>query len=104
MPRPGDVIIARVRFADDEGSKVLSALVLFEELGNVVIAGVATNLRMKGVRISKSEGAAQDSIIKLSYIFTITNDVVLKTVFHLSGEKKRKVLKELMEKLEGLGS
>jgi mRNA interferase MazF len=59
---------------------------------------------MKGVPISKSEGAAQDSIIKLNYIFTITNDVVLKTVFHLSNEKKRKVLKELTEKLDGLHS
>ena len=54
--------------------------------------------------ISKSEGAAQDSVIKLNYIFTITNDVVLKTVFHLSNEKKRMVLKELMEKLEPLRS
>ena len=102
MPRPGDVIIARVRFADNQGSKIRPALVLFEELGNVVIAGVTTNLRMKGVRISKSDGAAQDSIIKLNYIFTITNDVILKTVFHLNNEKKRMVLKELMEKLEGL--
>ena len=104
MPRSGDIIIARVRFADDQGSKIRQALVLFEELGNVVIAGVTTNLHMKGVPISKSEGAPQDSIIKLNYIFTITNDVVLKTVFHLSGEKKRMVLKELMDKLEGLRS
>ena len=104
MHRPGEVIIARVRFADDQGSKIRPALVLFEELGNVVIAGVTTNLRMKGVPISKSEGAAQDSIIKLNYIFTITNDVVLKTVFHLSSEKKRMVLNELTEKLDGLRS
>ena len=104
MPRPGDVIIARVRFVDDLGSKIRPALVLFEELGNVVIAGVTTNLRMKGVPISRSEGAAQDSVIKLNYIFTITNDVVLKTVFHLSSEKKRMVLKELTEKLDSLRS
>lgn len=104
MPRPGDIIIARVRFADDQGSKIRPALVLFEEPGNVVIAGVTTNLQMKGVPISKREGAAQESIIKLNYIFTITNDVVLKTVFHLSIDKKKMVLKELMEKLEGLSS
>ena len=47
MPRSGDIIIARVRFADDQGSKIRPALVLFEELGNVVIAGVTTNLHMK---------------------------------------------------------
>ena len=104
MPGPGDIIIARVRFADDQGSKIRPALVLFEEPGNVVIAGVTTNLRMKGMPISKSEGAAQDSVIKLNYIFTITNDVVLKTVFHLCSEKKRMVLKELIENFEALRS
>ena len=104
MPRPGDVIITRVRFADSEGSKIRPALVLFEEFGNIVIAGISTNLRMKGVPITKSEGAAQDSVIKLNYIFTITNDTILKTVFQLSKEKKEIVLKELREKFESLNS
>ncbi len=104
MPRAGDVIITRVRFADNEGSKIRPALVLFEELGNIVIAGISTNLRMKGVPITKAEGAAQDSVIKLNYIFTITSDTIIKTVFHLSKEKKEIVLEELREKLESLNS
>ncbi len=102
MPKPGDVVITRVRFADDEGSKIRPALVLFEELGNVVIAGITTNLRMKGIPITKKEGAAQDSAIKLNYIFTITNDAILKTVFRLSSEKKQMVFKEIIEKLQDL--
>ena len=53
---------------------------LFEELGNIAIAGITTNLQMKGIHISTKEGAAQDSIIKLNYIFTITNEAILKTV------------------------
>lgn len=57
---------------------------------------------MKRIPIFKSEGAVQDSIIKLNYLFTITNDVVLKTVFHLSVENKRMILKDIMKKLEGL--
>ena len=36
MPEPGDVILTRVKFADGSGSKIRPALVLFEELGNVV--------------------------------------------------------------------
>ena len=55
MPRSGDIIIARVRFADDQGSKIRPALVLFEELGNVVIAGVTTNLHMKRVLFQKAK-------------------------------------------------
>ena len=44
MPKAGDVVITRVQFADSEGSKTRPALVLFEELGNIVIAGITTNL------------------------------------------------------------
>ncbi|HVC58705.1 MAG TPA: type II toxin-antitoxin system PemK/MazF family toxin [Candidatus Acidoferrales bacterium] len=102
MPRSGDIIIARMQFTDSNESKIRPALVLFEELGNVVIAGITTNLQMKGVSISVKEGAAQDSVIKLNYIFTITNEAILKTVTHLGREKKRFVFGELNKKLGGL--
>lgn len=102
MPRTGDIVITRVRFADNEGSKIRPALILFEEHGNVIIAGITTNLRMNGIPIVRSEGAAQDSVIKLNYIFTITNDSILKTVFTLSKEKREMVLEELHKKLDAL--
>ena len=102
MPRAGDIVITRVRFADNEGSKIRPALILFEEHGNVIIAGITTNLRMNGIPIVRSEGAAQDSVIKLNYIFTITNDSILKAVFTLSKEKREIVLEELYKKLDAL--
>lgn len=102
MPKAGDVIIARMHFVDNEGSKVRPALVLFEELGNVIIAGITTNMQMKGIHISTKEGAAQDSIIKLNYIFTITNEAILKTVFHLSPDKKQLIFDELSKRFGGL--
>ncbi|MGC8537717.1 MAG: type II toxin-antitoxin system PemK/MazF family toxin, partial [Candidatus Micrarchaeia archaeon] len=88
MPKAGDVIIVRVQFTDTNESKVRPALVLFEELGNVIIAGITTNLQMKGIPLSVKEGALQESILKLNYIFTITEEAILKTVFVLSPEKK----------------
>ena len=102
MPKAGDVVITRVQFADSEGSKIRPALVLFEELGNIVIAGITTNLQMKGIRISTNEGAAQDSVIKLNYIFTITDGAIIKTVLQLSPEKKRFVFEEFVKKLSSL--
>lgn len=102
MPKAGDIILTRMQFTDSQESKVRPALVLFEELGNIIIAGITTNLQMKGVRISIKEGAAQESIIKLNYIFTITNEAILKTVFQLSSEKKRLVFDELNKRLEEL--
>lgn len=102
MFKAGDVVITRVHFTDTQESKIRPALVLFEELGNVVIAGITTNMQMKGIRITVREGAAQSSVIKLNYIFTITNEAILKTVFHLNANKKRAVFQELTKKLAGL--
>lgn len=102
MLRAGDVIIARVQFTDSNESKIRPALVLFEESGNIVIAGITTNLQMKGIPISVKEGASQESVLKLNYIFTITRESILKTVFHLGTEKRHLVFDELTKRLNEL--
>jgi mRNA interferase MazF len=45
----GDVLLVRAQFKDTDELKVRPALVISEELGNVVIAGITSNLKMKGV-------------------------------------------------------
>ncbi|MBI5036478.1 type II toxin-antitoxin system PemK/MazF family toxin [Candidatus Micrarchaeota archaeon] len=102
MFKPGDVILARIQFADASGAKVRPAVVLFEELGNVVVAGVTSNLKMKGVPLSKKEGAAADSVIKLNYLFTLSESMVSKSLFHLTPEKKRMVFEGMSILLSGL--
>ena len=57
---------------------------------------------MSGISILKSEAAAQDSVIKLNYIFTITNTAIIKTVFRLTLEKRNLVLDEFTKKLSVL--
>ena len=104
MPKSGDVILAIVQFTDSNEVKVRPAIVLVEELGNVVVAGVTSNLKMKGIPLTKSEGAIKDSVIKLNYIFTISNEMVSKVIFQLSQEKKTFVHNELNKKLIGLTS
>ncbi len=99
MPKAGDVVIASVQFTDTAEVKIRPAMVLFEELGNVVVAGVTSNLKMKGIPLTRSEGAVKDSVIKLNYIFTISKEMVSKVVFHLSAEKKRLVFDELIKRL-----
>ena len=102
MLKPGDVVVASVQFTDTAEVKTRPAVVLFEELGNVVIAGITSNLKMKGIPLSKSEGALKDSVIKLNYIFTISNEMVSKVIIHLSEEKKHLIYDELTKKLGGL--
>ena len=102
MLKAGDVIVANVQFTDTAEIKTRPAVVLFEELGNVVIAGITSNLKMKGIPLNKSEGAIKDSVIKLNYIFTISDEMVSKVVFHLSKEKKRVIFDELSKRLDGL--
>ncbi len=104
MPRPGDVVIASVQFTDTGEVKTRPAVVLFEERGNVVIAGVTSNLRMSGIPLTRGEGAVRDSVIKLNYVFTISDEMVSKVVFHLSEEKKALLFEELVKRLSGLRS
>ncbi|NLE04404.1 MAG: type II toxin-antitoxin system PemK/MazF family toxin [Crenarchaeota archaeon] len=102
MLKPGDVILTSVQFTDTAEVKTRPAVVLFEELGNVVIAGITSNLKMEGIPLTKSEGAIKDSIIKLNYIFTISNEMVSKILFKVSKEKKHFIFDELSRKLYGL--
>ena len=102
MPKSGDIVIAQIQFTDTFEIKKRPALVLFEEFDNVVVAGITSNLEMKGVILTKKEGAIKDSVIKLNYIFTISKSMISKTLFHLSKEKKRTVFDELTKRLDNL--
>src|SRR5450759_2577990 len=102
MLKAGDIIVASVQFTETSEMKRRPAVVLFEELGNVVVAGITSNLKMKGIPLTKSEGAIKDSVIKLNYIFTISEEMVSKVIFQLSNEKKGLIFDKLTEKLGGL--
>lgn len=96
----GDVILATVQFVDTFEVKTRPTVVLFEEMGNVVVAGITSNKEMNGIPLLKKEGAIQDSVIKLNYIFTISEKMIQKRLFSLSKEKKEIIKKELIAKLE----
>jgi len=102
MLKSGDVVIAQIQFTDTFDIKKRPALVLFEEFDNVIVAGITSNLEMKGVLLTKKEGAIKDSVIKLNYIFTISKAMISKTLFHLSKQKKRMVFDEITKRLNEL--
>lgn len=95
----GEVVLAEVQFTDTFEVKTRPALVLFEEQGNIVVMGITSNLDMNGIRISRKEGAMKDSIIKLNYIFTISEKMVKKFLFSISNEKKNAVKSELIKRI-----
>lgn len=102
MPEPGDVVLASVQFVDTGEVKVRPALVLFQELGNIVVAGITSNTRMKGISLSRKEGAIKDSVIKLNYLFTVSPAMVAKKLFALPPGKRRLVFRELSKHLRPL--
>ena len=99
MPKFGDVILAQIQFVDTFEIKKRPALVLFEEYGNVVVAGITSNLSMKGIPLTKKEGAIKNSIIKLNYIFTISEKMIQKKMFSISSEKKKTIQSEILKRL-----
>ena len=99
MFRPGDVIITNVQFTDSQEIKIRPAVVLFEELGNVIIAGITSNTKMKGISLLKTEGTIKDSVIKLNYIFTVSEELVSKVLFQLSKKRNTLSLQNLIRNL-----
>ena len=97
--KTGDVILAQIQFTDTFEIKTRPSVVLFEELGNIVVAGVTSNVDMQGIPLTKKEGAVKDSVIKLNYIFTISDKMIKKRLFSLSHEKKKILISELIKRL-----
>ena len=95
----GDIILAEVQFTDTFEIKTRPALVLFEEMRNIVVAGITSNLKMKGIQITKKEGIPKDSIIKINYIFTISEKMAKRFICSVSNEKKEIVKQELIKRL-----
>ena len=102
MHKLGEVVLATIQFADTFEVKTRPAVVLFEEFGNIVVAGITSNLEMDGIKITKKDGMIKDSVIKLNYIFTISKNMISKILFHLNQKKKEEVLKSLTNKLNRL--
>ena len=97
--RFGDIILAEVQYSDTFEIKTRPALVLYEDFGNVVVAGITSNLSMKGISITKKEGLPKDSVIKLNYIFTISENMVKKFIARISKDKTEIIRKEILKKL-----
>ncbi|MCL2643724.1 MAG: type II toxin-antitoxin system PemK/MazF family toxin [Candidatus Bathyarchaeota archaeon] len=102
MPKPGDVILVTIQFTDTNDVKTRPAIVLFEEFNNIIVAGITSNPKMKGIPLNKSEGAIKDSVIKLNYLFTISTEMTKKVLFHLNTEKKQLIHSELTKRLNNL--
>jgi len=99
MHKFGDIVLANVQFTDTFEIKKRPALVLFEEQGNIILVGITSNLRMKGIPLTKKEGAIRDSMIKLNYLFTVSEKMIERFLFCISKEKKQIIKLELMRKL-----
>jgi mRNA interferase MazF len=95
----GDIILAEVQYTDTFEIKTRPALVLFEEMSNIVVAGITSNLKMKGIPLTKKEGLPKESIVKINYIFTIHESMVKRFLFQISESKKQLLKKELYQKL-----
>ena len=95
----GHIVLTRAQFTDTFEIKLRPAVVLFEEHGNVVCAGITSNLNMKGIPLTKKEGAVKESVIKLNYLFTVSEKMVEKVLFSLSREKKSILKEEFIRRL-----
>ena len=104
MLNSGDVVLTKVQFTDTFEIKTRPALVLFEDRGNIIVCGITSNKNMEGIRLSKKDGAMKESVIKINYIFTISNSFIHKKLFSLSSQKKKEVFESFIRKLSPLNN
>lgn len=97
----GDVILTEITFTDQNIVKKRPALVLFEEHSNIIVAGITSNLKMKGIRLTVDEGAVKESIIKTNYLFTVGKSIIVRKLFKLKKDKKKIVCDEIKNKICG---
>ena len=95
MYNAGDVVVSFFPYADSDGEKARPAVVLFEDKGNIIMAGITSNPNMKGIPLTTSEGMVVNSVIKTNYIYTTSETFIKKRVTVLSIQK-RKALFEAM--------
>jgi mRNA interferase MazF len=95
----GDVVLAEVQYTDTFEIKIRPTLVLFDDMGNVVVAGITSNLKMKGIPLTKKEGLPKESIIKLNYIFTVHENMIKRFLLQISENKKQAIKREIINKL-----
>ena len=100
MLSPGDVILTKCQFTDSFEIKIRPAVVVCEEFDNVVLAGITSNTQMRGIPLTKKEGAIKDSVIKLNYLFTVSKILIEKNLFSLTLEKRKLVFEGLMKRLK----
>ncbi len=100
MHKFGDVVLTQIQFVDTFEVKIRPALVLFEDWGNIVVAGITSNKEMDGISLSRKEGAIKESVIKLNYVFTVSDAMIQKTLFTLPSQKKNIVRLAFMKKLQ----
>jgi len=102
MFKPGTVVLTTIQFTDTFEVKQRPAVVLFEEFNNIVVAGITSNPKMKGIPLTKKEGAIKDSVIKTNYIFTISEKMISKPLFELTKEKRKMIFDDIVKHLNKL--
>ena len=87
MYKADDVVFVQIQFADTYEVKKRLAVILFKELGNVVVAGITCNIKMEGVPLTVDGGALKESIIKINYVLTIAEKLISCKLFELRAKK-----------------
>jgi len=93
--KAGDVILLQMQFSDSFKVKTRPGVILFEEFGNLVVAGITSNTNMQGITLTKKDGMIKNSVIKLNYIFTTTKQLVKKKLITLKQKKKEEIYSQL---------
>jgi hypothetical protein len=102
MFKSGDVVLLNAQFTNKVGHNKRPGLVLFEKLGNVVALGITSNMKMGGISLTKEEGVVVDSIILTNYVLTVSRKRIIKKLFSVTMDTRKRVYSKLDLELQKL--
>ena len=98
--KAGDVVLVGVETLHATEIKKRPVLVLYDKDCNVIAAAVTKNKKIKGLSLSKGDGATINCKLSLQYIFTFSKNAVVKKLFSIKANKKKEIYKKVKKKLK----
>lgn len=95
----GTVVLTMAPYVDLPQVKRRPAIVLFEEHGNIVLAGITSNTKMSGIPLTQEEGMPMESVIKLNYLFTVSHEMIVRSFFKVAPRRWSEITAELDRRL-----
>lgn len=98
--KAGDVVLVGIASLENNQVKKRPVFVLYNKGNNIIAAALSRNKNMKGISLSKKDGATINCQLSLQYIFTFSQNAVIKKLFTVNLSRRKEIYRKIKKKLK----